>query len=127
MDYQKLQRVLEIAKVNTPECRNEYDEISLMLDLYKRGAKSGSRIGSPSSNAGVELKEELKKRNDLIIKNQSEIWQLIKKYVPDVNFFYDIDFLYGCDKSPFGWCAYHRYEDQAHDNCIFCHQPQERK
>ena len=32
-----------------------------------------------------------------------------------------------CPESPFGYCAYHIFEDRAHDDCIFCHEPQERK
>lgn len=32
-----------------------------------------------------------------------------------------------CEKSPFGWCAYNHREDRAHDDCVFCHQPEERK
>jgi len=40
---------------------------------------------------------------------------------------YAIDTFWGCPSSPFGWCAYHIIEDRAHDNCIYCHEPQERK
>jgi hypothetical protein len=32
-----------------------------------------------------------------------------------------------CPESPFGLCAYHHIRDRAHDNCIFCHDPEERK
>jgi len=32
-----------------------------------------------------------------------------------------------CEDSPFGFCAYERFEDPAYDNCVFCHQPHERK
>jgi hypothetical protein len=36
--------------------------------------------------------------------------------------------LWGCPESPFGWCAYHKYKDPGrNDDCIFCHEPQERK
>ncbi len=38
-----------------------------------------------------------------------------------------IDTMWGCEDSPMGWCVYHRFDDPAHDNCIFCHEPQERK
>jgi hypothetical protein len=40
---------------------------------------------------------------------------------------HDLEFYWECEQSPFGWCAYHRWEDQAHDDCLFCHQPSERK
>ena len=34
---------------------------------------------------------------------------------------------WGCPKSPIGLCVYRPFTDRAHDNCIFCHEPQERK
>lgn len=32
-----------------------------------------------------------------------------------------------CPDSPFGYCAYHKWEDRAWDHCLFCGQPHERK
>ena len=32
-----------------------------------------------------------------------------------------------CDKSPFGYCTYHKFEDRAWDHCLFCGEPYERK
>ena len=32
-----------------------------------------------------------------------------------------------CEESPFGFCAYHRWEDPVWDDCLFCEQPYERK
>ncbi len=32
-----------------------------------------------------------------------------------------------CSDSPFGYCIYNPLLDRALDNCIFCHQPHERK
>ncbi len=32
-----------------------------------------------------------------------------------------------CEKSPLGKCAYDFFEDPSRDDCIFCHDPQERK
>ena len=32
-----------------------------------------------------------------------------------------------CDISPFTICAYNLVDDPAHDNCVFCHEPHERK
>jgi hypothetical protein len=31
------------------------------------------------------------------------------------------------DKNPFPLCVYDKQEDPCLDNCLFCHQPQERK
>jgi len=35
--------------------------------------------------------------------------------------------MWDCPKSPFGYCAYHKFDDRAWDNCLFCHDPYERK
>lgn len=32
-----------------------------------------------------------------------------------------------CPDSPTAKCVYHDETDPAHDNCIYCHQPEERK
>ena len=38
-----------------------------------------------------------------------------------------ITYNWECEKSPVGWCVYHHWDDPAHDDCIFCHGPDERK
>ena len=38
-----------------------------------------------------------------------------------------ITYQWECEKSPMGWCAYNYPKDPAHDDCIFCHWPNERK
>jgi len=32
-----------------------------------------------------------------------------------------------CPDSPFGFCMYHIIHDRAMDDCVFCHEPYERK
>jgi hypothetical protein len=32
-----------------------------------------------------------------------------------------------CKESPVGFCVYNPFEDRALDNCIYCHEPHERK
>jgi hypothetical protein len=32
-----------------------------------------------------------------------------------------------CNESPIGLCLYHNIEDPAHDSCIYCGEPEERK
>jgi len=32
-----------------------------------------------------------------------------------------------CENSPVGFCVYNPFKDRALDNCIFCHEPHERK
>ena len=36
-------------------------------------------------------------------------------------------FNHECEKSPFGWCVYNKLDDPAADNCLYCHEPYERK
>lgn len=44
-----------------------------------------------------------------------------------VSAYHHIETEWDCPESPFGLCAYDTYIDPAKDNCIFCHQPFERK
>jgi hypothetical protein len=37
-----------------------------------------------------------------------------------------VPMVWECPESPFGHCAYHKFEDPAWDDCIFCHKPYER-
>lgn len=32
-----------------------------------------------------------------------------------------------CEKSPVGKCVYDFYEDPCREDCLFCHDPEERK
>jgi len=32
-----------------------------------------------------------------------------------------------CPDSPFAHCAYNRWKDRAHDECLYCGEPEERK
>lgn len=36
------------------------------------------------------------------------------------------DYNWGCP-GPLGTCVYNDYDDPRHDNCLFCHDPVERK
>ena len=57
-----------------------------------------------------------------------DIDKLAEPHLPLGNaVYYKFDFTWGCPKSPFGWCAYDHMVDTAHDNCIFCYKPEERK
>lgn len=50
----------------------------------------------------------------------------VKGLYDDMQWFFVSDD-WDCSESPFGWCMYHRIHDPAHDGCVFCGQPQERK
>lgn len=54
--------------------------------------------------------------------------QLVKSIWPGYDWMtHAMDFYWECENSPFGWCAYEHFEDRAHDHCIFCGDPSERK
>ncbi len=38
-----------------------------------------------------------------------------------------VSYTWECGKSPVGYCAYDESEDPCRDDCIFCHDPEERK
>ena len=42
-------------------------------------------------------------------------------------FMYTCKPVWHCDDSPIGWCVYNHFDDPAHDNCVFCGEPEERK
>ena len=73
-------------------------------------------------------KELIKSKREDAHSIEFEIEQIVDKYMDEgEGQWFAIDTLWGCDKSPFGWCAYHIIDDRAHDHCIYCHEPQERK
>jgi len=65
--------------------------------------------------------------NTKIHNTNMEIEELARPHLPMGPMFYKFDYNWGCKKSPFGWCAYDHYKDGAHDFCVFCNEPQERK
>lgn len=53
---------------------------------------------------------------------------LIKKAWPDFDWMvHRVTMFWECPTSPIGYCIYNGYEDRAFDNCLFCHEPHERK
>lgn len=37
------------------------------------------------------------------------------------------DTFWQCPKNITGWCLYDNFKDRAHDSCVFCGEPEERK
>jgi hypothetical protein len=58
---------------------------------------------------------------------EGDLLESVKGQLKDPPMFYKIGVFWDCQKSPFGLCAYHRVTDKAHDRCVFCCQPEERK
>lgn len=77
----------------------------------------------------IDLEED-----NCIINDQ--IGELIKPFVPEdvqnvspglIFDWYPISTFWNCQKSPIGCCMYSKNEDRAHDSCLFCGEPEERK
>ena len=74
------------------------------------------------------MKAVLKAKTEHINALKEEIREIVYEHTPEkYPTYYEIDTFWGCVKSPFGWCCYDHFKDRGHDNCIFCHEPQERK
>ena len=53
---------------------------------------------------------------------------LAKMAWPNFDWMYhQISTFWRCKDSPLGWCVYDNMEDRYHDDCLFCHEPEERK
>jgi len=54
--------------------------------------------------------------------------RIVKTVFPEFDWMYQvISREWKCTKSPIGYCVYDVVEDPVHDDCIFCHDPEERK
>ena len=55
-----------------------------------------------------------------------KIDELATSVMPEFSFEHKIG-TWECEDSPLGLCVYNHFEDRCWDNCLFCHQPDERK
>ena len=54
--------------------------------------------------------------------------KIVKKVFPEFDWMYhSVSRLWKCRESHIGYCVYDVVDDPAHDDCIFCHEPEERK
>jgi len=54
--------------------------------------------------------------------------KIVRNVFPEFDWMYQvISNEWECSTSPVGYCVYDIVEDPAHDDCIFCHDPEERK
>lgn len=75
-----------------------------------------------------EYKKEIMRLRTVIASLHVEISKILDEIFGEGNGqWHDVDAFWGCDSSPIGWCVYHNYADPAHDSCVFCGEPQERK
>lgn len=75
-----------------------------------------------------DLKDSIQECTDALDYITHQRTKLVGALWPDYDWMtHQMDFFWECEPSPFGWCAYNHWEDRAHDHCLFCHQPSERK
>ncbi len=70
--------------------------------------------------------KEIDKLNKRVTEIRNERKQFIQRFKPE-----GVKELvlgsWDCPDSPFGLCAYDPYSDVSLDDCVFCHEPDERK
>lgn len=54
--------------------------------------------------------------------------RIVRNVFPEFDWMYQvISREWECSTSPVGYCVYDIVEDPAHDDCLFCGEPEERK
>lgn len=78
-----------------------------------------------------ECPSRMKQRMELLlaarIRTANDIYDTARDHVPEHVAVFTVGGTWECDESPFGFCAYDDLEDSAHDQCVFCGHPEERK
>ena len=70
-----------------------------------------------------QIKEIRKKQENLEI----DLSKLVRTVYPDYKSMWETVGYWECEESPIGLCIYNHMEDKPLDDCLFCHQPHERK
>lgn len=74
---------------------------------------------------------EARRRVDVLeIRLRREVRKFLPEKDDELTFLLDdlrIGDFWDCPKSPTGHCVYDRYKDPVMDDCLFCHEPAERK
>ena len=74
------------------------------------------------------IKDMVKSCDDSIEEIECYKRKIVKKVFPEFDFTYQISsWHWECKDSPFGMCVYDLVEDRHMNDCLFCHQPNERK
>lgn len=81
------------------------------------------------SKLAGDLQDSIKECNESIDEIGRQRDKLVLEMWPDYDWLDNaIDYVWECENnSPAHWCVYMRFEDMAHDHCIFCGDPSERK
>ena len=85
----------------------------------------------------MDAKIKIQTYIDIIELMEDKINEVVDKHIPsgimsndgmlDDAQWFCVSTEWDCPESPFGWCMYHILNDKANDDCVFCHQPKERK
>jgi len=132
----------EDGKINKPDIagipgRHFCSKYNILLNRALVGSNYSNPVkhclGATMTNFYKEdnpllIKEQLKKYLSDITDIEIEIEKLIKSKFKDYDYELELGaYLWECEESPIGTCLYNRFNDKAHDNCIFCDEPNERK
>lgn len=76
-----------------------------------------------------DVQERLREIDDAIDSLNYLKNRLAKSAWSEFDIEHTISTFWTCDnpKSPLGFCVYNHFEDRPLDNCLFCHQPSDRK
>jgi len=97
------------------------DVLAELKTLQKRTEKDAKE------NSASILASLIKRRRAMQEGIEIEINQLVKKAIPDYNRMWMTIGTWDCKKSPIGLCVYNHMEDEVLDDCLYCHEPDERK
>lgn len=77
----------------------------------------------------TNCKNDIRGMLEAISEAHSEIHSVLDRFVGEGEgqWFTVGEGFWECEKSPVGICVYHKIHDRAHDSCIFCGEPEERK
>jgi hypothetical protein len=72
------------------------------------------------------LRVDLSKRRAQL-EAEAQLIDKIEKHAPEFPDGALVTFAWECKESPLGFCVYNPEEDPCHDDCLYCHDPEERK
>jgi len=90
-------------------------------------------MSKETTDISAEIRSLYEKLGFFKHETTKKVIELVKPYLTNSDLidikmgFKTIGTFWKCEKSPFGLCMYDNVKDRVHDNCLFCHEPEERK
>lgn len=96
------------------------DQVAVLLSQRKKRKSDDENIKDALYNIIFDhLDEEVEKYH------AAKRLEIMQAKMPDIYLAGGSSWM--CPVSPDGWCWYDHDEDPCHDDCLFCHEPEERK